>query len=61
MTGREATRVEEVGQWMVYTYFDDHGIELRSVGYPKRPLVSEEALRASLEHDEMYLAETRAG
>jgi hypothetical protein len=48
--------IREVGDWVVHTFLDDNGQEIQSVGYPKKPVVSREALEAAIEEDEQYFA-----
>jgi hypothetical protein len=57
---RTSDRVmREVGDWVVHTFLDANGQEIQSVGYPKKPVISREALEAStLEDDEYYTGQT---
>jgi hypothetical protein len=49
--------IREVGDWVVHTFLNENGEEVQSVGYPKKPAVSREALVAAIEEDERYFAE----
>lgn len=49
--------IREVGEWVVHTFLNENGEEIQSVGYPKKPVISQEALEAAMEEDERYFAE----
>ncbi len=47
---------EVLGQWVVFTTVDASGATIKRVGFPMRPLIEEDDLRASLADDELYQA-----
>lgn len=48
------TTREDLAHWVVFTTVDASGMTIKRVGFPKRPIIEEDELRASLLDDELY-------